>query len=67
MGDKAHYRAKALELEEIVEACLAAFNLIPVRDLRNGSQWFPSEEALRLIEKARDAAHEYASEHWSSR
>lgn len=67
VGDRAHYKAKAAELEEIVEAALAAFNLIPVRELRNGNQWFPSEDALKLIEKARDAAHDYASEHWSRR
>lgn len=64
MGDRAHYKAKCVELEEIVELCLKAFSLIPTQELGRGHQWFPSEEALRLIERGRDAASRYSADHW---
>lgn len=67
MGDRAHYKAKCVELEEIVGLCLKAFSLIPTDALRREIQWFPSEEALRAIERGRDAATRYSNDHWKGR
>lgn len=64
MGDKEHYKAKCVELEEIVELSLGAFRLIPTDELRKDVRWFPSKEALSLIEQAKNAALMYSIDHW---
>lgn len=59
-----HYQKRCAELEEILERCLAALDLIPADQLRKGYQWFPSEEALKAIERGKEMAFRYAVDHW---
>lgn len=51
--------SRLLELEEIVEKCSQAFDLLPVSSLENGLTWYPSNEAIRLLKRAKDASQEY--------
>lgn len=67
MGDRAHYKAKCLELERLVQLAMAAFSVIPTEELRRGHQWHPSEDALRAIELAKDAALRYSQDHWNGK
>lgn len=62
-----HYKARCAELEDIVADCLKAFTFIPTDEIRKGYQWFPSEEALRAIERAQDSVASYSHDHWDSR
>lgn len=50
---------RLVELEEIVEKCSKAFELIPIWALEKGENWFPSEEAIRLLKRAKDGVSEY--------
>lgn len=59
-----HYKARCIELEEVVELALAAFSLIPTQAIRKGYQWLPSEDALLAIEQGKDAALRYSERHW---
>lgn len=64
MGDKNHFKARCAELEDILDLCLKSLNLIPVGQLQQGYQWFPSDEALRIMQRAKDAAYHYVAEHY---
>ena len=59
-----HYKARCEELEEIMEMCLGALGLVPTDEIRRGYSWLPSEEGLRTIERAKDAAARYLQDHW---
>lgn len=50
---------RLFELEDIVEKCSQALNVVPVRSLEKGLTWIPSEEAVRLLRRAQDAALDY--------
>lgn len=51
------------DCEDALDACAAAFALIPVWALKRGHQWMPSDEALQLIIEAKDALTKYAHRH----
>jgi hypothetical protein len=59
MRTKKELEHRLLELEEIVEKCSKAFELIPIWALEKGENWFPSEDAIRLLKKAKDGVTEY--------
>ena len=67
MGNGNRYKAKCVELEEIVEECLKALSFIPIEELRREVTWYPSDQALRAIERAKDLASAYAEDHWNGR
>lgn len=62
--NRAHWKARTLELEEILELSLRALTLIPIHDLERQHTWMPSEEALRLLARAQSSVKGYADEHW---
>lgn len=50
---------RLLELEDIVEKCSQAFDLVPIWALEKGQNWIPSAEAIRLLKRAKDGAQDY--------
>lgn len=51
--------SRVMELEEIVEKCSKAFELIPIWALERGHDWHPSDDCIRLLKKAKDGVTEY--------
>lgn len=60
------FQIKCSEAEKAIEACSAAFELIPIWALERGQQWVPSEVAVHLLKKAKDEVTTYARAHWHS-
>lgn len=58
------YQIKCAEAESALEACSAAFELIPLWALERGQTWIPSEVALHLLKKAKDDVTNYGLAHW---
>lgn len=61
------WKKKCAELEEIKERCQAAFELIPIWALERGQNWMPSDEALTLLKRAKDAIRDYNEAHHNGR
>lgn len=51
--------SRLLELEDLVEKCSQAFDLVPIWALEKGQTWIPSPDAIRLLKRAKDAAQDY--------
>lgn len=58
------WEARCAELEFVVEQCSAAFEIVPIWALERGQTWIPSEEAIRLLKRAKDAVRDYSVDHW---
>lgn len=55
---------RCMDAEEALEKCSAAFDLIPIWTLERELHWMPSEVALHVLRKAKDALREFESSHW---
>ena len=55
---------RCMEAEEALEKCSAAFDLIPIWTLERELNWFPSETALHVLKRARDAVRDFETLHW---
>lgn len=51
------------DAETVLYACVQALALVPITQIRKGSQWFPSEEALDMLAFAKDSIEAYARKH----
>ena len=57
------WKKKCAELEEIRERCQAAFELIPIWALEREETWMPSQEAITILKRAKDAIRDYNEAH----
>ncbi len=51
------------EAEKALEACHAAFELVPIESIEKGLNWLPSEIALHLLKKAKTSVVDYIHIH----
>jgi hypothetical protein len=58
------YQIRCAEAEKAIEACSAAFELIPIWALERGQNWLPSETAIHLLKVAKDSVRDFAAAHW---
>lgn len=52
------------ELEDIIEKCSQAFDLLPITAIEKGVQWFPSEEAIHRLRRAKDGVRDYLQDRY---
>ncbi len=62
--DLIEFQIRCAEAEQALESCNAAFELIPIWALERGQTWIPSDVALLLLKKAKDAVTAYSNNHW---
>lgn len=58
------FQIRCAEAEKALEACSAAFELIPIWAIERGQQWIPSEVALHLLKRAKVSVADYGHAHW---
>lgn len=58
------YETRLLELEDVLEKCSKAFDLLPLNALEKGQTWIPSAVAVHLLKVAKDSLRDYLAVHW---
>lgn len=60
------YQIRCAEAERALEDCCAAFELIPIWALEREQNWMPSDDAIRILKRAKDSVTIYSKAHWHS-
>lgn len=56
------WEAMFAEAEELVRILGKALDLVPVRAIKSGLQWLPSDEAVNILGYAKDRLNEWRME-----
>lgn len=56
-------KARITQLEIVLEDCIKFLELVPLTQIEKGIRWMPSEEAIMLGKRAKDAINQYSQTH----
>lgn len=64
MTEQEMWQIRCAQAEKALEACSAAFEILPIWALERNQNWMPSEVAILLLKQAKESVRAYSTAHW---